>query len=239
MAARKFKFVSPGVFLKEIDNSQLPKEPGAIGPVVIGRTRKGPALKPFTVDSYSDFVEIFGKPIAGGSGADIYREGNGLVASAPAHYAAKAYFSADIASPVTVVRLLGIEGDDAGATGQAGWSTPLSYGIFAAVSSSNNAVAHTASLVGIVYGTEANTTDFDIGLKGTSMLSSSTTGIPVVHTTGSSAGEFVLPDANNRYTLYLSSSTSNGTASKEIKISFENDKDFIRNVLNFSRLGLI
>ena len=98
MASRKFRFVSPGVFLKEIDNSQLPKEPGAIGPVVIGRTRKGPALKPFKVQSYSDFVEIFGSPIAGGQGQDIYREGNGLLAPAPAHYAAKAYFSADISS---------------------------------------------------------------------------------------------------------------------------------------------
>ena len=46
MSAKKFKFVSPGVFLSEIDNSQLPKEPGGIGPVIIGRTRRGPALKP-------------------------------------------------------------------------------------------------------------------------------------------------------------------------------------------------
>ena len=237
MAARKFKFVSPGVFLKEIDNSQLPKEPGAIGPVIIGRTRKGPALKPFTVSSYSDFVEIFGNPIAGGKGSDVYREGNGLLATAPAHYAAKAYFAADIASPVTVVRLLGIEADDASTFGQAGWTSELSYGLFAAVSSSNNVVAHTASLVGIIYGTEPNTTNFDVALKGTSMqpLAGKDTG-PVVHTTGSDIGMFVLPDTDNRYTLYLSSSTDNGAASKQIKISFENDKDFIRNVLNTNPL---
>jgi len=29
-ATRKFKFVSPGVFIDEVDNSQLPAEPTAI-----------------------------------------------------------------------------------------------------------------------------------------------------------------------------------------------------------------
>lgn len=231
MAARKFKFVSPGVFLKEIDNSQLPKDPGAIGPVIIGRTKKGPALKPYTVNSYSDFVEVFGNPIAGGQGSDVYREGNGLLASAPAHYAAKAYFAADIASPVTVVRLLGIESEDAGASGQAGWSTPTAYGLFAAVSSSDNTSAHTASLVGIMYSTEENQTSFEIGLKGTTMAASAGT----LYTTGSDRGTFILPDSNNRYTVFLSSSLST-TANKEVKISFENDKDFIRSVLNTNPL---
>ena len=40
----RFKFISPGVFVDEIDNSQLPSEPGAVGQVVIGRARKGPAM---------------------------------------------------------------------------------------------------------------------------------------------------------------------------------------------------
>jgi hypothetical protein len=44
---RKFKFISPGVFINEIDNSQLPEEPGEIGPLVIGtapsRTCHGPS----------------------------------------------------------------------------------------------------------------------------------------------------------------------------------------------------
>jgi hypothetical protein len=38
MSSRKFKFVSPGIFLNEIDNSQLPKISDAIGPVIIGNT---------------------------------------------------------------------------------------------------------------------------------------------------------------------------------------------------------
>ena len=234
MAARKFKFVSPGVFLKEIDNSQIPKEPGAIGPVVIGRTRKGPALKPFKVQSYSDFVEIFGSPIAGGQGQDVYREGNGLLASAPAHYAAKAYFSADISSPVTVVRLLGVEGDDAGASGEAGWQTNSAYGLFAAVSSSTavGAQAVTASLVGVVYNTEADTSNFELGLKGVDVSNNSTTEL---FTTGAQSGSFILPDSNNRYTFYVKDH-ANAANTREIKISFENDKDFIRSVLNTNPL---
>ena len=41
---RKFKFVSPGVFVDEIDNSQLPALPEPIGPIIIGRAQKGPSF---------------------------------------------------------------------------------------------------------------------------------------------------------------------------------------------------
>ena len=34
---KKFKFVSPGIFLSEVDNSQIPRRPDDIGPVIIGR----------------------------------------------------------------------------------------------------------------------------------------------------------------------------------------------------------
>ena len=76
MSVKKFKFVSPGVFINEIDNSGVPDIPDAIGPVVIGRAEKGPALLPTTVDSFSEFVEIFGLPAAGGLGGDVWRNGN-------------------------------------------------------------------------------------------------------------------------------------------------------------------
>ena len=38
MSVKNFKFVSPGVFINEIDNSFIPKTAQAIGPVVIGGT---------------------------------------------------------------------------------------------------------------------------------------------------------------------------------------------------------
>ena len=53
----KFKFISPGVFVDEIDNSQLPATPAGVGPMVIGRAVKGPAMVPQTVSSFSDFVD--------------------------------------------------------------------------------------------------------------------------------------------------------------------------------------
>ena len=37
MGVDKYKFVSPGVFVKEVDESQLPADAVGIGPVVVGR----------------------------------------------------------------------------------------------------------------------------------------------------------------------------------------------------------
>ena len=42
MSVKSFKFVSPGVFINEIDNSFIPRQPDAIGPLVIGRSTRGP-----------------------------------------------------------------------------------------------------------------------------------------------------------------------------------------------------
>ncbi len=50
-------FVSPGVFVEEIDNSQLPKLPVAIGPLVIGRTRRIVENDMITVQNLQEQVE--------------------------------------------------------------------------------------------------------------------------------------------------------------------------------------
>ena len=60
MPASKFRFVSPGIQLREIDKSQIPDEPEAIGPLIIGRSMRGPALRPVKVQNFTEFVEIFG-----------------------------------------------------------------------------------------------------------------------------------------------------------------------------------
>ena len=124
MSIKKFKFVSPGVFVKEIDNSQLTATPLPVGPVVIGRTERGPAMRPHTVNSFSEFVEVFGEPIPGGQGGDVWRDGN-YTAPTYAAYAAQAWLRNN--APVTVVRLLGAQHDDATA-GYAGWKTDNSIG---------------------------------------------------------------------------------------------------------------
>ena len=122
MSSRKFKFISPGIFINEIDRSQIAQLPAAVGPAIIGRFEKGPVLKPVQVNSFEDFVLTFGNPIAGGDNGDMFRDGN---YSAPTYgaYAVQAYLRNN--SPVTVVRLLGDTNKDADGTANslAGWRT--------------------------------------------------------------------------------------------------------------------
>jgi len=105
MSVKKFKFVSPGVFISEIDNSQLPEVQVPPGPMIIGRTPYGPAMRPVRVDSFSDFIEMFGAPVPGQAGGDVWREGN-QQAPTYASYAAQAYLNANVGS-ITMFRLLG------------------------------------------------------------------------------------------------------------------------------------
>ena len=126
MSVKSFKFVSPGVFINEIDNSFVPKSADTIGPVIIGRSTKGLAMQPIAVESYSDFVEMFGDTVPGKSGGDIYRDGN---YQSPMYgtYAAKAFLNANVA-PLTYVRLLGTQASDATTAGTAGWKTANNQG---------------------------------------------------------------------------------------------------------------
>ena len=131
MSVDKYKFVSPGVFVKEIDKSEIPKTAATIGPVIIGRTQKGPAFRPTMVSSMDEFVQIFGEPIPGGRGGDVWREGN-YTSPTYAGFAARAYLKNN--GPVTIVRVLGIESDEAVATtaglGAAGWTTAAHGGAY-------------------------------------------------------------------------------------------------------------
>ena len=106
---KKFRFVSPGVFIDEIDNSQLPKQAAPIGPVIIGRSQRGPAMRPVTVQSYDEFVKVFGEPLAGGdSSGDVWRSG---IPTGPTYapYAAQAWLANN--PTVTFVRLLGVQSE--------------------------------------------------------------------------------------------------------------------------------
>ena len=242
MSAKKFKFVSPGVFLSEIDNSQLPKAANGIGPVIIGRTRRGPALKPVKVNSFQEFVEVFGEPLPGNEGEDAWREGNGLAATAYAPYAAQAYLKSDINSPVTMVRLLGVQGDDAGDVGQAGWEATDAYGLFFASSGSDainaldpgdagRAYNMTASLCAVFYATDAN---FKVGVRGVSLVSASYGGAGSVtssyaadNSTGESVSTPVLLSGKSVKLLL-----KDGTTEIEKSISLRRGPNYIRDALN-------
>ena len=226
MASRKFRFVSPGVFLKEIDNSQLPRTPEGVGPVIIGRTRKGPSMKPYKVRSLEEFERVFGKPMPGNQGEDPWRDGTGLLAESYLPYAARAYLSADIDSPVTVIRLAGVAGDDAAAdgAGEPGWEASNAWGLFV-MPKDFSASAADLELAAIFYGaTDSTASDFGIKTKGIHASGGAGTAggsdILTVNNTGTQLG------TDGRFTVQLSASS--GT--REISFAFEDiRKDFNTN----------
>ena len=110
MSVKKYKFVSPGVFINEIDNSALPETPNRIGPVVIGRTTRGPGMKPVQVNSFAEFVDIFGAPNPGNVGSDDVWRNNAVLAPTYAAYAAQAWLANN--APINVIRLLGNQHTD-------------------------------------------------------------------------------------------------------------------------------
>ena len=134
MSIKQFKFVSPGVMVDEIDNSQLPALPQNIGPVIIGRSERGPGMVPVKVGSFSEFIQMFGNPVPGGAGGDVWRDGN---KTSPMYgaYAAQAWLKSN--APVTFIRLLGAEHTDATTAGKAGWQTEDSTGAFNGIESTD------------------------------------------------------------------------------------------------------
>ena len=187
MSVDKYKFISPGVFTHEIDNTGRNAIPEDIGPALIGRAEKGPILKPTRVNSYAEFVTAFGNPIPGGRGGDVARDGN-YTSPTYAAYAAQAWFRNN--SPITYVRLGGQASANADVPeGQAGWQTSRitpsasldsnvgnggAYGLFVAQSGSAGV---TGSLAAVWYLDQ----QLVIGLSGT-MFSSSVAGTQAVGT---------------------------------------------------------
>ena len=124
MAVEKFKFLSPGVFIAEVDESIREPSRPADGPIIIGRYEHGPAMRPVSVDSWSDWTTFFGDPIDGtgkpasatlrsrtGGKVDVWRLGNSQ-GPTYAGYAAEAYVKSQT-SPATAVRLLGMSAEGA------------------------------------------------------------------------------------------------------------------------------
>ena len=138
MSDDRFKFISPGVFIEEIDKSQIPELPERQGPVIIGRFAKGPSNRPIQVKNYNDLVEVFGLPSPGNASGDIWRSG-AMTAPTYAAYAAQAWLRNN--TPATIVRLLGVEHPDAvtyatgEGTSKAGWRTTNVHAKAAASSS--------------------------------------------------------------------------------------------------------
>lgn len=160
MSERKFKFVSPGVQISEIDKSAVDQASGVRGPLIIGRAERGPALRPTTVSSFNEFAQVFGNPIPGGKGGDLWRMGN---YSSPtyASYAAQGYLRNN--NPVTFVRLLGVKHSQADSdAGTPGWTFPTYNGTGGGaqalflVDSGSSGVALSGTLAAIFYFNDVN-----------------------------------------------------------------------------------
>ena len=171
MSVKKFKFVSPGVFINEIDNSELPSTPAPEGPTIIGRSLRGPAMRPVEVDSLEEFVTIFGPPINGTENVDAFRNPE-FGAATYGVYAAEAWLRNS--STVNFVRLLGRQDDNYTLnSGEAGWNLASfatdgggAYGLYVFSSQSNG--AHTGTLGAIFYCDDDTHVELSGTLAGTS-----------------------------------------------------------------------
>ena len=235
MSVKSFKFISPGIFINEIDNSQLPAVPSEIGPVVIGRTERGPAMRPVQVNSFSEFVQVFGNPIPGGQGGDVWRDGN-YTAPTYASYAAQAYLRNSNA--LTVVRLLGAEktGLSTTSAGRAGWETSGSntdtastnggaYGLFVFPSGSAT-TAVTGALAAVWYLNEGT-----IELSGTIRATSTqATGSAVLMKDAAKAA-VIAGAGTNEYKVIIKD--ADGTEVKQTAFNFSRSSSkYIRKVFN-------
>jgi len=228
MAVDKFKFVSPGVQIAEIDNSQLTATAVGVGPTIIGRFEKGPAMRPVRIGSFSQFVDIFGNPIAGKIGGDVWRNGN-YTSPTYAAYAAQAWLRNTPA--LNVIRLLGTQNENANATtGKAGWKTVSSepttasvgggaYGLFLIQSASNlNANLGTGSLAAVWY---LNTGS--VALSGSDLTGSQTSGSSILlQGAGTNKNEF-------KAIIYNAAGTENYNTT--FNLDPDSDK-YIRKVFN-------
>ena len=126
---KKFDFLSPGIEINEVDLSVIPPTPEEEGPIIIGRTRRGPALKPVKIRNREDFISVFGHPVPGGGTGegDIWRAGPNVSAPTYASYAAQSWLASGN-SPVVMVRLLGDNHTQGSAYGIAGWELSGSDG---------------------------------------------------------------------------------------------------------------
>lgn len=232
MSVKNFKFVSPGVFINEIDNSFRPRSPDLIGPVIIGRSKKGLAGEPTKVESYSQFVELFGDTVPGNGGGDVYRDGN---YQSPMYgtYAAKAFLRANVA-PVTYLRLLGEQtttGGSAGGAAAAGWKTDKTPSENTAANSENGGA------YGLFLFTSSSEAGGDIGegkcaaiwylQNGFIQLSGALWGSGSIT---ASAGAVISSDANGNYKAIING-TSQG--SETFTFNFNNNSEkFIRSQFN-------
>ncbi len=161
MPASSYRFVSPGVFINEIDQSQLASVSTQTGPTIIGRFQKGPTMRPVYINSLDALTRTFGSPVAGAVGTDVWRNGNDIGPTYAA-FAAEAWLRNTPA--VNIIRLVGKHHSTPtnDVTAKAGWDLGSStygtsdnsagaYGLFLIPSASTETTAVTGTLAAVFY----------------------------------------------------------------------------------------
>ena len=253
MSVDRFRFVSPGIFINEIDQSQVPTQRiDRTGPAIIGLSKRGPAFRPVQVDSFDDFVQTFGAPSPGqGAGnGDDWRDG---IQASPSYgaYAAQAYLANN--APVTFIRVLGVQSPQKTDAGKAGWDMPSTIdgqttngdgGVYALVLFNSGACGVGNSipihLTGTVAATWYVTSSASIALSGTMINEGEgTLGIDSVGYTvsTSSVRTFVVPaSAGKEFKVLI---TGSNTGEKITAFNFTpGSPRYIRKVFNTSPLLL-
>lgn len=223
--AKKFRFVSPGIFLTEVDQSQIPEDSELVGPVIIGRAEKGPGMIPVKINSFSEFVEVFGAPIDGKGGVDdVWREGN---KSSPTYggYAAQAYLKANV-GPINYIRLMGTQHSDATGAGIAGWTT---------TNTPDDALVSNGGSYGLIVWPSGSTAINVQGCLAATWYMDS--GVPVldgnihgVATTGS-AGAVVDSDATGNFKIKILNATATTTRKATVSLT-EGSSNYIRDAFS-------
>jgi hypothetical protein len=186
-------------------------------------------MQPVKVESYSEFVEVFGDTVPGNGGGDIYRDGN---YQSPMYgtYAAKAFMKSNVA-PLTYVRLLGEQNTNK-TTGVNGWKTTKTpataladnggaYGLWM-FNSSSVADLGNGTLVAVWYLDSGSA----VLLSGTLAQNTSVTD------TSASVGGIYTEDSSGDFTVLIESADS-GIADEKITFNFDDSSDkFIRKVFN-------
>lgn len=225
MAITSYRFVSPGVQVQEIDESQLPNTSNLVGPTIIGRFIRGPANRPVYITSKSQLVETFGNPVPGKSGDDVWRDGN-TIGTMYAGYAAQAWLTNTPA--VNIIRVLGTQSPNATTAGKAGWETDNdfavddsgggAYGLFVMQSGSASSTV-SGTLAAIWYIQQGSIT-----ISGT--LAGSDASPTYV------SGTNVLLKSNGGYSeFYAVVTTPSGTYASNFNFNVDSDK-YIRKVFN-------
>jgi phage tail sheath protein FI len=237
MPIKDYRFVSPGVQVKEIDQSVLEPTTPEIGPVIVGKFLKGPTFTPTVINTINDFRDVFGGVITGDEKVgDVWREGNTKLTPSYSSIAAEAYLDAAV-TPITVIRLLGEQfGGEGGVdtdAGEAGWK----------VGNPNAAAANNAGVYALVLNKLTGTTDTTIGgfspnshvaamfyvanggniiLSGKQLSGSSNT---------SGSGVWVKAGTDKKFTALVYGSAGILTETIEFNLDTTSDK-YIRNVFN-------